>query len=124
MVNDLALQVGEIDDIRINQAHRPHSGRGQIEGDRRAETPGADNQDFRLSDLFLPLAADFRENDVTAVANELFFFKGHLLFFSLFVHRYSLNVKTEPHHISFAFTNHEPHLTIPSQILKYFSMLM
>ena len=46
-MNDLALQVGEIHDIVIDDAERADSGRRQVEQQRRAEAAGADHEHAR-----------------------------------------------------------------------------
>ena len=76
-MQDLPLQVREIDDIAIDQTDGADAGRSQIESGRRAEPPGADEQDFRLGQLHLALAADVAQNNLPAVSLNLLFGKFH-----------------------------------------------
>jgi hypothetical protein len=53
-VNDLALEVGFVDDVEVDKADGADAGRGEIEGERGAEAAGADAEDFRGLELFWP----------------------------------------------------------------------
>jgi hypothetical protein len=53
-VDDLALQVGQRDDVVIDHAERADAGGRQIHQDRRAEAAGADHQHGRLLQRRLP----------------------------------------------------------------------
>jgi len=46
---DLALKIGEIDDVEINQAESADTGGGKIQAKRRAKPPRADEQDLAFS---------------------------------------------------------------------------
>ena len=70
---NLALQIGEVDDVEIDDSQPPHAGRGQIKPQRRAQSARADHQDFGLGELELPLHAHFGHDQVAAVALNLFF---------------------------------------------------
>ena len=59
-VDDLALQIGNIDNIEINEADASDACGCQIEAERRAQTAGADHGHFRLLQFALPSDADFR----------------------------------------------------------------
>jgi hypothetical protein len=54
-VDDLALEVGDVDDVVVDDAERPHAGRGEVERGRRAEAAGAEQQDLRVEQLLLAL---------------------------------------------------------------------
>ena len=43
-IEDLALEIGEADDVGVRQADHPHPGRRQVHGRRRAQAAGADDQ--------------------------------------------------------------------------------
>ena len=77
-VQDLPLQVGEIDDIAIDETNGADTGGSKIESGRRAEPPGADEQDLRLAQLQLALAADIAEDNLPAVSLNLLFSEFHL----------------------------------------------
>ena len=72
MVQHLALQVGQIHHIQIHDADRPHAGQRQIDGARRAQPAGADNQGAGLHQRPLPAGADIAHNDMPAIAFDLF----------------------------------------------------
>ena len=76
-MHDLALQIGQIDPVVIDDADRPDPGGGQIEEHRRAEPTGPDHQDARREQLFLPLLANFVEDQVAGVPLELLFTQLH-----------------------------------------------
>jgi len=77
-MDHLPLQVGDIDNVGIGNADGAYAGGRQIEGDRRAETAGADDQHPAVKQLALPFAADFLENDMARIALDLFFVEHHL----------------------------------------------
>ncbi|TKS58784.1 MAG: hypothetical protein EWM73_03412 [Nitrospira sp.] len=79
-VKDLPLQVREIDDITIDQTDGADTGGSKIESGRRAKPTGADEQDFRLTQLHLALAAYVAEYNLTAVPLNLLFSEFHFLF--------------------------------------------
>ena len=70
-MNHLALQIGEVNNIEIDNAERSDAGRSQIERQRRAQTAGADAQHLGLLQLELPLHADFGHDEVPRVAQDL-----------------------------------------------------
>ena len=76
-MHDLALQIGEIDPVVVDDADRPDTGGGQVHQHRRAEAAGADHQYARGEQLFLPLLADLVEDQVAGVTLELFFVEFH-----------------------------------------------
>src|SRR5262249_49141462 len=75
--NDLALQVGDVDAVVVDDADRADPGRREVHQQRRAEPAGADDQHARRQQLFLPLLADLVEDQVPRVAAELLFAQFH-----------------------------------------------
>ncbi len=67
----LALQVGEVDVVEIDEADRADTGRGEVQADRGAEAAGAHDQHTGVAQLLLPLPADFGKRDVSRVALNL-----------------------------------------------------
>src|SRR3712207_9131892 len=49
-VDDLALQVGLVDDVELDDAERADAGRGQVHEHGRAETAGADGEHLGVLD--------------------------------------------------------------------------
>ncbi len=76
-MHDLALQIGQIDPVVVDDAERADPGGGEIEQQRRAEPAGADHQHARRQQLFLPLLADLVEDQMAGVAPELLFAQFH-----------------------------------------------
>ena len=70
-VQDLPLEIGEIDDVAIDQADAADAGRGEIERDRRAEPAGADAEDARGLQPLLPLERDLRHDEMPRVTGDL-----------------------------------------------------
>ena len=69
-VNDLALQVGEIDDVEIDQADFADAGGGQVQAERRAQSARADQQHVGGLELQLAFHADFGHDQVARVAED------------------------------------------------------
>ena len=67
-VNDLPLQVADVDAIEVDETERADAGGGEIQRRRRSETAGADAEHARRLQPPLPLHADFRQQQVAAVA--------------------------------------------------------
>ena len=67
-VRDLALQVGQVDDVVVDDPQRSHAGRGEIEGGGRAESAGAEQQHLGVEQLHLPLEPDLGDEHVARVA--------------------------------------------------------
>ena len=67
-VDDLALQVGRVDDVVVDDAERPDAGGGQVERGGGAEAARADQQHARVEELDLALLADLGDQQVAAVA--------------------------------------------------------
>src|SRR5207248_1722116 len=70
-VQHLALQVAKIDDIKIDQSNPANAGRGQVQAERGAESTGADEEDARGFESFLPVQGDLGHDEVTAIARDL-----------------------------------------------------
>jgi hypothetical protein len=49
VVRDLALQVGEVDRVVVDQRDAADAGRAQVQRHRRAQAAGADDQGVRVS---------------------------------------------------------------------------
>ena len=70
-VNDLALQIGQRNDVVIDHTERADPGGGEIHQRRRTEAARADHQHGRLFQCRLAGAADLAQHDVAGVAFEL-----------------------------------------------------
>ena len=77
MVQYLALKIGQIHHVAIDEADRADTGCGQIERRRRTKATRADQENLGLGDLLLPLATHLRQEDVAAVAGDLIFGEFH-----------------------------------------------
>ena len=71
-MDDLALQVGFVDGVEVDQADGADAGSGEVERERRAEAAGADAEDLGGLELLLALHADLGEDEVAGVAGDLF----------------------------------------------------
>ena len=71
-VQDLALQVGQVDRVAIGQRDMADSRGSQVQGGRRAESAGADDQHLGIDDPVLSFDAYGVKQDVAAVAQQLF----------------------------------------------------
>ena len=67
-VDDLALEVGDVDDVVVDDAERADAGRGQVQRGRRAEPAGAEQQHLGVEQLLLALDADLGQQEVARVA--------------------------------------------------------
>ena len=70
-MDDLALQVRVVDDVRVDDPERADACRGEVERRGRAEPAGADQQDARVEQLLLARVADLGDQQVTRVAAPL-----------------------------------------------------
>ena len=70
-VQDLALQVGLVDGVELDDADAADAGRGQVQGQRRAEPASADQQRGAGLEPLLACDAHIRDQDVAAVARQL-----------------------------------------------------
>ena len=72
LVDDLALQVREVDDIEVDEADRADAGRCEVHRSRCTEAARADHEHLAAEQFLLPLAADLVEDDVARIAFNLF----------------------------------------------------
>ena len=72
----LALQVGEVDRVRIHERDRAHAGRGEELRDRVAEPARADDERVRRGEALLRVGTELVEQEVAAVAEELLVVHG------------------------------------------------
>ena len=63
VVQDLALQVGELDHVVVDDAEAADAGGGEVVEDRRAEPAGADHQHGAVAQGVLPPLPDLREDE-------------------------------------------------------------
>ena len=70
-VDDLALQVRVVDDVRVDDPERADAGRREVERRGRAEAAGADQEHLRREQPSWPGLADLGDQDVPAVAAAL-----------------------------------------------------
>ena len=77
-MGDLALQVGQVDAVVIDDAERADPGRREVEEERRAEPAGADDEDARGEQLRLTLLADLVEDEMAGIAMELCLCEFHM----------------------------------------------
>ena len=68
VVDHLALQVGGVDHVVVDEADRADAGRGQVERRRRAEPAGAEQQHLRVEQLELAVDPDLGQQRVARVA--------------------------------------------------------
>ena len=71
VVQDLALQVGGVDLVHVDDADRADAGGGEVERGRRAEPAGTEQQHLRVEQLLLALDADLGQQQVALVAVHL-----------------------------------------------------
>ncbi len=67
---DLSLEVGDLDRVRIHQAESADPCRRQIQGDRRAQASGPDAEHARRLQLALALDPEFGDRQVPRVAGK------------------------------------------------------
>ena len=70
-MDDLALQVGHVDVVVVNEPDRPHPGGRQVQGRRRPEPAGTDEQDPGGADALLPHEPHLRHERIAVVALQL-----------------------------------------------------
>src|SRR5438874_921575 len=75
IVDDLALQIGEVNDVEVDDSQRSYSRGGQVHSQRRTQPSSADTEHARGLELLLAIQRDLRHYDVPAVAEQLFFRK-------------------------------------------------
>jgi hypothetical protein len=71
-MQDLALQVGPVDDVVVGDDQTSDPGGGEVDRRRRAEPAGADDQGPRAEQFLLARDIDVRQHDLPAVAQQLF----------------------------------------------------
>src|SRR5208282_5091667 len=76
-VQNLALEVGIIHGIEIDDAYLADAGGGEVHGDWRAEAAGADAQDAGALDFLLACQTDFRQNQVPRVTADFVIVQFH-----------------------------------------------
>src|SRR5699024_5584045 len=70
-VDDLALEVGRVDGVVVDDPERADARGSEVEGGWRTEPAGADQEDARVEQLLLALLADFGDEQVPRVAAAL-----------------------------------------------------
>jgi hypothetical protein len=75
-VGDLALQVGQVDGVVVDQGDPADAGRAEVQRDRRAQPAGADHERVRCEQTLLAFDAELVEQDVARVAQQLFVVHG------------------------------------------------
>ena len=70
-MGDLALQVGQRDDVVVHDPDGADAGGCEIQRDRAAEPAGADHQDLGAKQPLLPDPAHLLQHDVPGVALDL-----------------------------------------------------
>ena len=68
LVEDLALEIGAVDDVEVDESQRADAGEGEVESDGGAEPAGANDEHLRFDDFALPDAGDLGHDEVAAVA--------------------------------------------------------
>src|SRR6185312_9243149 len=71
-VDDLALQIGFIDDVELDDSDGPDSRGGQVQQRRRAEPARADDQHARVLQPLLTVEPEVGDDQVAAIARDLF----------------------------------------------------
>ena len=67
-VDHLALEVGQVDLVVVDDPERADAGRGEVQRGRRAEAAGAEQQHLGVEQLLLALGADLGQQQVARVA--------------------------------------------------------
>jgi hypothetical protein len=67
-VGNLALQIGHVHDVVVDDGDAPHTCRAQIECGRRAQAAGSNDHCMRRQNALLAFDADLVEHDVTGIA--------------------------------------------------------
>jgi hypothetical protein len=73
----LALQVGQLDAVAVEESQRSAAGRRQIQGRGGAEAAGPDDEHARRLELLLASRPDLEKRQVTLVALALALRQGH-----------------------------------------------
>jgi hypothetical protein len=80
-VDNLALQVGVINDVKIHDAEGADSSGGQIQNERRSQAAGSNTKHLRLLQLELTVHADFLHDQVARIAQDFIVAEGCRLVF-------------------------------------------
>lgn len=75
-VEDLALEVGGIDGVVVDEADRADAGGGEVHGGGRAEGAGTDEEDGGVFQALLAFLSDVRDEDVAGIALEFLLGEG------------------------------------------------
>jgi hypothetical protein len=78
-VNDLALEIGKVNGVEIDDADFADTGGGQVHRNGRAESAGADADDAGGADFFLTGQADFGQNQMARVAANFVIIQLHTI---------------------------------------------
>src|SRR5438309_2253236 len=70
-MKDLPLQIGEVDDVGVDDAERAHTRGREVVRGRRTQSARADEQDLAVQELLLTHLADLRDQQVPRVALRL-----------------------------------------------------
>jgi hypothetical protein len=70
-VSDLPLEIGQVNDIAITNRQFAYPARGEVYGDGRAQPTRANQEHVGLQQRFLALYADFRQQNVATVTQQL-----------------------------------------------------
>jgi hypothetical protein len=70
-VHDLALQVGQVDLVVVDQGDAADAARCQVERGGRTEAAGTDDEGVRVEQALLALDAELVQQDVARIAQEL-----------------------------------------------------
>ena len=70
-VQDLPLEIGQVDNVEIDNAELTHTRRRQIQRERRTEAAGPNREHSRRLQFQLPFHAHFGHDQMTAVAQDL-----------------------------------------------------
>ena len=70
-MDDLALEVRLVDDVRVDDPERADARGGEVERGGGAEPARADEEDARVEQALLPVLADLGDQQVAAVARAL-----------------------------------------------------
>src|SRR5208337_246913 len=89
VVCDLTLEVRYLHAVVVDHADGPHACLSKIVSDWRAEAPSTHKRHLGIQNLLLSIAADFRDQYMSAVSQYLIFCKIHG------------NLSTQPHFPSY-----------------------
>jgi len=70
-VDDLPLQIRLVHDVKVDDAERAYTRRGQVEQGRGAQPARADAEDLGVLEPLLPGHPDLRDDQVSRVALDL-----------------------------------------------------